>query len=119
MTATPANCAPGAEADTLSISPILESVTVPEKWTGPASVGTVMEYLPERGVPSNRQVMAVKVPSYPKVPGPVTRWPSNVPVQLIDPVSPPVPSMPEVGERVKPGEKWVVKTIVQPAEVRP
>ena len=48
MTAVLTNCAPGCEAETRSINPILESAAVPVLWPSPASVGTVNEYFRRR-----------------------------------------------------------------------
>ena len=57
--------------------------------------------------------MFVNTPSNPKDPVPVTRWPSKVPVQLIDPASPPVVTVPEVDVALTPGEKWTGTAIEQ------
>src|SRR5712664_3981483 len=65
------------------------------------------------------QVIPVKTPSYPKVPAPVTRWPSKDPEQVMDPVSPPVVSVPELGERLILGERWTETEIKQSAAVAP
>src|ERR1700704_6473000 len=63
--------------------------------------------------------MPVKTPDHPNVPGPVTRWPSKVPVQAIEPGSPPVVSTPETGDRVTPGDRWRETVIKQSAAVPP